>query len=313
VHRPTHPEALRLLLRRCLFRGEEQRRAERLPFGSEVVWRTGWRKQRGPMVEISATGCRLHARRDARVGARIRIGIPPEASGDRRIALRGRIARRDVVAGADERDLHVLAVAFDEPSARMGRRLQALLARTDRGPAMLPRERSASEPAAAAPPAGDALQPGAGVPVVAGIPGVASAPASRPADAPGVERRRVPRVRLEREVVALDAAGTRTVQTLVGRDLSAHGMRVDPHPELSLGQRLRLALYEPSVARPVLLEAVVARDDGEAGLALHFVDPSPETAGEIAAIVASLPALQALRPEPRRIVLGAWLDEQSAA
>jgi hypothetical protein len=123
----------------------------------------------------------------------------------------------------------------------------------------------------------------------------------------------VPRVRLDREVVALDAAGMRALHALVGRDFSPLGMRVDPHPELALGQRLRLALYEPSVARPVVLDATVARDDGEAGLALHFVDVSPETAREIAHIAAALPALEALRPEPRRIVLGAWLDEQSAA
>jgi len=30
-------------------------------------------------------------------------------------------------------------------------------------------------------------------------------------------------------------------------------------------------------------------------------------------IVASLPALESLRPEPQRIVLGEWLDDRSVA
>jgi hypothetical protein len=313
VHRPTHPEALRLLLRRSLYRGAEHRRAARLPFGSEVVWRTGWRKQRGPMVEISATGCRLHAERGAQPGQRIRVWIPAEATGDRPIALRGRIARREAQVRVGERDGYALAVAFDAPSRRMQRRLDALLARSDRGPAMLPRQ-GPTERGAAAPPAAAALPPPSqAAPPPAPAPASAAAHAADAPSPPAVDRRRVPRVRLEREVVALDAAGTRALHALVGRDFSPLGMRVDPHPALALGQRLRLALYEPSVARPVVIDATVARDDGEAGLALHFVDVSPETAREIAHIAAALPALEALRPEPRRIVLGEWLDEQPAA
>jgi hypothetical protein len=311
VHRPTHPEALRLLLRRALYRGAEQRRAERRPLGSEVVWCTRWRKRRGPMVEISATGCRLHAVRGPRPGQRIRIWIPAEATGDRRIVLRGRIARRELLPRAGESETYSLAVAFDAPRARMQRRLDALLARCDRGPAMLARVGSA-EPGAPAADVSHAPEAAEPLPAPAPPPALTAEPAGAPraADAagrPGADRRRVPRVRLDREVVALDAAGTRALHALVGRDFSSQGMRVDPHPELGLGQRLRLALYEPSVARPVMLDAEVARDDGEAGLALRFVDVTPETAAEIVCIVGALPALQALRPEPRRIVLGEWL------
>ena len=42
---------------------------------------------------------------------------------------------------------------------------------------------------------------------------------------------------------------------------------------------------------------------------LRFVDVASEVAGEIASIVASLPALESLRPEPRRIVVGEYLLE----
>jgi hypothetical protein len=90
-------------------------------------------------------------------------------------------------------------------------------------------------------------------------------------------------------------------------------MRIDPHPELALHQRLRLALYEPSVAQPVVFDAEVVRDDGGAGLALRFVDVAPEVAEQLAQIIAALPAVQSLRPEPRRIVIGELLRERPAA
>ncbi len=316
VHRPIHPEALRLLLRRSVYRGAEQRRAKRLPFGPEVAWRTGWRKRRASMIEISASGCRLHAARGARPGEPIRVWIPAEATGDRRIVLRGRIVRREIRARAGDREGFALAVAFDAPSARMRRRLDALLARSERGPATLPPSTSRERGAPATLPGGAPAAQAAPLPASDPAQAAAAVCGSRATDAgaePTADRRRVPRVRLEREVVALDATGTRALHALVGRDLSPLGMRVDPHPDLALGQRLRLAIYEPSVARPVVLEAAVARDDGEAGLALRFVDVSPELAGEIACIVGALPAFESLRPEPRRIVLGEWLDEQPAA
>jgi hypothetical protein len=325
VRRPTHPEALRLLLRRALYGGAEHRRAERFPFGAEVVWRAGWKKRRAAMVEISATGCRLRAPRGARLGAPIRIWIPAEATGDRRIVLRGRIARRDPRPSDGMAGGCSLAVAFDAPSARMQRRLEALLAIARRGPATLPRRaalaRSASAPApdlaTAAPPV-PAPDPAAAPAPVAGAagpgPSAAPPPGGAPDEAaPTPERRCLPRVSLEREIVSLDATGTRAAHALVGRDLSLLGMRVDPHPELALHQRLRIALYEPSVARPIVVDAEVARDDGEAGLALRFVDVDPGVAEEIACIVAALPSLESLHHDPGRIVLGEFLREQPAA
>ncbi len=318
VHRPTHPEALRLLLRRCLYRGAEQRRAERLPFGSEVRWRTGWRKHRGPMVEISATGCRLHSTQGARPGSRIRIWIPAEATGERRIVLCGRIARREARPRTGDGEGYALAVTFRTPSARMQRRLDALLARSDRGPATLPRTAPPAAGPASLAPSEVGPVPAAAAPVAAPAPSQIATAArdARAGDAAPertLDRRRVPRVRLEREVVALDATGSRALHALVGRDLSPLGMRVDPHPELALQQRLRLALYDPSIGKPVLVEAEVTRDDGEAGLALRFIDVASELAAEIACIVASLPAAESLRPEPRPIVLGEYLLEPHAA
>ena len=82
---------------------------------------------------------------------------------------------------------------------------------------------------------------------------------------------------------------------------------------LVLHQRLRIALYEPSIAAPVLIDAVVARDDGDAGLALHFVDLPPEGAAQLVQIVSALPSVQALRPLPTRVFLGELLRDRPAA
>jgi hypothetical protein len=90
-------------------------------------------------------------------------------------------------------------------------------------------------------------------------------------------------------------------------------MRIDPHPELVLHQRLRIALYDASIAAPLLLDALVARDDGEAGLGLHFVDLPAETEAQLARIVSGLPSVQTLHPRPARVVVGELLRERPAA
>jgi hypothetical protein len=297
VHRPIHPEAMRLLLRKLLYRGSEHRRAERLPFGIEVSWRSGWAKQRGILVEISNTGCRLQTDRALPPGSRIRIAIPAAATGDKRISLGGRTLRRDGVPTASPDARYSLALCFDPLPARVQRRLDALLVRLARGPATLTRDVAA--PAPAAPAAAPARA------IASEIPAATSAPVA--------ERRRVARVRLDREVVALDETATRALHALMGRDLSLGGMRIDPIPDLVPNQRLRLALYETSALGPIVLAAEVVRDDGGAGLALRFVDVAPEVATRLGQIIAALPALESLRPEPRRIVLGEFLDDRSVA
>jgi hypothetical protein len=298
VHRPVHPEAMRLLLRKLLYQGADHRRAERHPFGAEVTWRAGWARKRGVLVEISSSGCRLVTDRPLAPGARLRIEIPPEATGGRRLLLRGRILRRDSTASAAPDARHGLAVCFDPLPTRVQQRLDALLARLERGPATLACDagNTAPEPMAPVP-----------LPEASGVEG------SEAATEPFSERRRLVRARLDREVVALDETGTRALYALVGRDLSLAGMRIDPSPDLALGQRLRLALYEPSAQSPIVLEAESVRDDGGAGLALRFVDLAPEVAAQLERIVAALPALESLRPEPQRIVLGGWLDDRSVA
>jgi hypothetical protein len=81
---------------------------------------------------------------------------------------------------------------------------------------------------------------------------------------------------------------------LVGRDLSARGMRIERHPDLTLGDRFRLALHGPTLARPITLDAAVVRDDGEQGLALAFIGVSSGIARTLEKLVACLPDVESL-------------------
>jgi hypothetical protein len=71
-------------------------------------------------------------------------------------------------------------------------------------------------------------------------------------------------------------------------------MRIERHPGLALGDRLRLSLHGPTLARPLTLEAAIVRDDAEQGLALAFLGVSRETAVELEKLVACLPDVESL-------------------
>ena len=48
-------------------------------------------------------------------------------------------------------------------------------------------------------------------------------------------------------------------------------MRVDPHPDLRVGEQLRLALHLGVCPEPLVVRARVERDDGESGLLLAYL------------------------------------------
>ena len=95
---------------------------------------------------------------------------------------------------------------------------------------------------------------------------------------------------------------------LIGRDLSRGGMRIEPHPDLRIGDRFRLALHGPTSGEPLSVEAEVVRDDGAAGFGLAFDPIDREMARELEKMVACLPDVESL--EDGEIAgLGAILSE----
>ncbi len=107
----------------------------------------------------------------------------------------------------------------------------------------------------------------------------------------GADRRSSRRRAFEQTVTTLDQEASRA---LVGRDLSLGGMRIDPHPELKLGDELRLAIYGFADAAPAIVRASIIRDDGAEGLALRFEGVDDDVAHRLEELVANLPPIEPL-------------------
>lgn len=102
------------------------------------------------------------------------------------------------------------------------------------------------------------------------------------------ERRIQERHALSRRIVAL---GDEAARVLIGRDLSVGGMRIDATPGLAMGDRLKVAIHVRPDGHPLVVSAEIARDDGPEGMALRFVDLSPEASTYLEEMVFALPTI----------------------
>jgi hypothetical protein len=300
VRRPVHPEALRLLLLRSLYRGEEKRGEPRVAAGLDVSYRTGLRSRRAILADLSTRGCRLVSRNPIDSGRRIRVNLPEALETGDPIAVVGHVLR----SASEERPgvgpVHVAAVLFDKVSDDARQALELLVEDLSRGPATL-RRGTARPPTAvgedrgkpipvrpgAVPPSGRGAQEEAGRTLAVEVSLVPDADGGG-----GKERRVQPRSTYE---LTVPAFGKRALRVLVGRDLSIGGMRIDRLPALEVGDRLHLAVYGSADEAPFLVWGTVARDDGEAGMGLVFDPLEPELARRLERLVTSLPAVESLR------------------
>lgn len=280
VRRPAHPEAVRLLLMQVLYQGPEHRSATRFPFGGEVSWRSGLRTESCVMSEISAHGCRLLTQEPLARASRIRIKVPPALAGARALRLKGRVLRRDFGREGPGRHTH-LVVQFQGLSNRVRAHLDALLAERASGPAASRAEGSAPAVTRRPAPRG----PSRFLSLTEAKASQAPLDPDLPWPPEGDERRVAPRSVWQGEVVALDPGDDRVQLTLMGTDLSEHGMHLEPHPLLEVGERLRLAVYDAKSAQPLVLEAWVARDDGARGCGLAFERVDAATRARLRAMV----------------------------
>jgi hypothetical protein len=287
VRRPVHPEALRLLLGRALFRGRERRDAARVSLGCEVALRFGLRRRPATLIEVSRTGGRVHTNEWVEPGDSLQLRIPEAVTGNRPLALAARVLRSQRQRGGAD-GLVSVALRFDRLPDATRARLEALIAAHTLGPT----------------PLGRAV---AGVPAAA--PSIIRAAAAR-ADA---ERRKSARAPHRREVVALDRALDRVRYALLGVDLSAGGVRVEPHPELALGDRIRIALYEATSPAPILVEAVAVRDDGERGVVLRFRNLDADAQAAVARMAGAAPQIETSHDAARSSLVVAELCERQPA
>lgn len=270
VRRPVHPQAMRLLLLRALYRGRERREAPRLPFGCEINLRLRLARRQATLLELSRTGCRLFTKEWYEPGDRIGLRIPGELTGASPLRLAGRVVRSERRRATEPAERVALALRFDRLGATARERLEALIQRHSMGPPQLRKRLRDSE-----------------APAVSATDREVGSTPTRP------ERRHGPRAAHREEVLALDPEVQRVRHALFGVDLSRDGLRVEPHPELALGDRMRLALYDAACATSVTLDAEVARDDGSHGLWLRFDPPDEAVAQELDRILERSPQLEA--------------------
>lgn len=137
VRRPVHPEALRLLILRCLYTGDERRRDPRVPVGYEISFRTGLLHRRATLADLSSGGCRLLTSYAVHPEKRIRIQIPAGLGNDAPLALTARVLRRHLDEDHGEQGTYVAALAFEDLGDEERLALGRVIAACRKGPATL--------------------------------------------------------------------------------------------------------------------------------------------------------------------------------
>jgi hypothetical protein len=115
------------------------------------------------------------------------------------------------------------------------------------------------------------------------------------------------------EVVALEPELARVRHTLLGIDLSAGGIRVEPHPELAVGDRLRIAIYDAGSSATLVLDAEATRDEGPRGVVLRFRNVPEEIEAQIERITGAAPQIESAgAAEGHGVVVAEMLSLQPA-
>jgi hypothetical protein len=314
VRLPAAAEIWRLLIARALYQGNERREAPRVAVGSRVALESGTERGAGTiLVDLSNRGCRLRSAQAFSIGDSIRFRVTDAgddwgADGED-LVLRGRVRR--LVRDEAARD-HTLAIVFDADLEEATRtRLAAIINRWASGPTSAERKRVAGPaiPPCQIPSIPDlTLDDETDPPIPADHPvRVQLEPAREGVADPGspTERRSSSRGRFESSVLAESPSGP---TIMIGRDLSAGGMRIERIGQFAVGDRFRVAIHGPGPLDPFVVEAEVRRDDGEAGFALAFRKVDTATARAIEKLVACLPDIESLE-EGESGSIGAILSE----
>jgi len=286
IRPPVHPTALRLLLLRLLYRGPERRRETRVAVGANARYRAGLLWRRAVLAEVSTGGCRLLVPRPIALGGRIAVEIPGE--GGAALRLSARVVRSNSVSPTDP--TCTVALAFEKVTDAARERLARIVAAYERGPASMPGGWDVQEPVELPPQVAAGAEP---TESAAGEPELAEAGSEPETESTPDERRRSARPAYTMRVVTL---GEEAARVVMGRDLSAGGIRIEPHGGIERGQRLALALHGGGLAVPLVVRGVVIRDDGDAGLVIRFDTLSPAQNEALAKIVAGLGGIEAIGP-----------------
>jgi len=263
VQRPIEPAVLRLLTQRAGYGGPERRRMLRVAIGTPVGLWEGEQRSEALLAQLSVGGCGLISGDPPEEGSAVAIEFPRDLTAPRELRLSGRVlSTRPVIQVEGTR--YDVSVAFE--ALELGDRVTLRAVMAGQPIDFRPKAWLMTDPG---PPA-TALR----------------APRRRRSVIPaGGERRTETRRLFNRQILGGNEGIARV---LIGRDLSTGGLRVEREAAFALGDELKLALYGGVGSSPVLLKAVVERDDGELGWYLRFEALTPAVARDIEKLLDSL-------------------------
>jgi len=276
IGRPIHPAVLRLLVSHALYSGPERRNLGRVAMAAPVKLRVDRRPREATLVQLSLRGCGIASSQSVDVGQDVEVIFPPELTGGKALTVAGRVLAAGSSAANAGRSRDI-AVRFRSTHAVLRKIVHEVMMRHSLVTTAKPARRREGRPTRARAEAPEAPEAVTVVLPDEGGEGAAS----------GGDPRSGPRKLFPRRVLAAAGGGT---QVLIGRDLSAGGMRVRPIPGLQLGDEFKLVLYGNGEQPALMLKAVVGRDDGWEGLVLHFRDVGEAVAAKLERLVKSLPA-----------------------
>jgi hypothetical protein len=281
VHAALDQESLRLFLLQLLYHGPDRRAHRRLPLGDPIqCGPVDGPLQPGKLADLSSQMCRILSARPAEPETAIRVVLSGALGGGEKLELQGQVVRCAECESRSGESMFSILTRLDalDPEARA--QIERLVRGEQIGTRVTPlADPSSREPAPQAPDSSE--QP---VPAEAG---------------PPAERRHHPRREYDRPVGILDFDDSGDLQTVLGHDLSVEGVRVVGHSGVEVGSTVTLALYGGRREEPVVVEATVLRDDGEAGLALAFESVSESQSRALEKLCTALPPLESLRDGAR--------------
>lgn len=277
------PRAFALFLQQLLYPGEERRQMGRIPLHCELEVEIGGRRGKGLLLELSRESCVFKVdalpARDAHARLRLSTVITDGAPLD----LQGRVIQAAPRGGADGESDAVVVVRFDAFDADVSARVHDILTGQTLGTQVTPLFDGFADKTAPAGP-DDAADWSIGD-------GAAAAWEDHG------ERRREFRRHYGRRIDAIRWLGDTGLETVLGRDLSATGVRVAAATLPEVGREVTLALYGRGREEPLLLGAtVVWCRDGEVGL--HFGSPSADQQRGLQRLLADSPCVEELGVAP---------------
>jgi hypothetical protein len=280
-------DALRLLVHHSLYQGPNRREDSRLPIGTPVTCADAdGTTNRAVLLDLDSQGCRLVRDTNVPNGSLVVVELPGKLAGGTKLGLPSRAVRcKPQPDGLG----HIIAVAFEDLDADSAQKLDDILQGKVIGTVVTRLGEDLSEQTAST-----TVQGSRSTATAQSTPHAASEPPADPQAPSAADHRRNRRVSYSREVTALVGGGAHAI---MGRDLSVVGMRSDPVPELVVGTELELAIYGASGSEPVLVSAVVARDDGLQGTVFRFEPINAADLPQLERIIDSAREVHALQDD----------------